>query len=146
MDTLDLDKILDRFENSNIQELELTYKDFHLKCKKASFVQKEFIENECSPLIETKREVKKEVKKENDNLRIIKSPIVGTFYRAPSPDSKVYVEVGDIAEKGQTLCILEAMKMMNELESDCKCKIIEILANIGDLIEYDQPLFKVEVL
>ncbi len=146
MDTLDLDKILDRFENSNIQELELTYKDFHLKCKKASVVQKEIIQKESSTLLEPKKEPRNETKKENSNLKIIKSPIVGTFYRAPSPDSKVYVEVGDIAEKGQTLCILEAMKMMNELESEYKCKIVEILANIGDLIEYDQPLFKVEIL
>lgn len=146
MDTLDLDKILDRFENSNIQELELTYKDFHLKCKKASLFQNEIIQKDNSTFIEQKKETQKETKKENSNLKVIKSPIVGTFYRAPSPDSKVYVEVGDIAEKGQTLCILEAMKMMNELESECKCKIVEILANIGDLIEYDQPLFKVEVL
>lgn len=146
MDTLDLDKILDRFENSNIQELELTYKDFHLKCKKDSLFKNEIMQKDNSTFIEPKKETQKGTKKENSNLKVIKSPIVGTFYRAPSPDSKVYVEVGDIAEKGQTLCILEAMKMMNELESECKCKIVEILANIGDLIEYDQPLFKVEVL
>ncbi len=73
----------------------------------------------------------------------IKSPIVGTFYRAPSPDSPVYVEEGSAVKKGDPLCVLEAMKMMNTLESEFDCTIEKILVQNGDLVEYDQPLFLV---
>ena len=73
----------------------------------------------------------------------IKSPIVGTFYRAPSPDSPVYVEEGSSVKKGEPICILEAMKMMNTLESEFDCVIEKILVENGDLVEYDEPLFLV---
>lgn len=76
----------------------------------------------------------------------IKSPIVGTFYRAPSPDSPAYAEKGKTVKKGQPLCILEAMKMMNTLEAEYDCVIEDILASNGDLIEFDQNLFKVKKL
>jgi acetyl-CoA carboxylase biotin carboxyl carrier protein len=74
----------------------------------------------------------------------ILSPMVGTFYEAPSPDSPPFVKVGDIVKKGQTLAILEAMKIMNELEADFDCKIVDILVKNGQAVEYDMPLFAVE--
>ena len=74
----------------------------------------------------------------------IYSPMVGTFYEAPSPDSPPFVKVGDIVKKGQTLAILEAMKIMNELEADFDCKIVDILVKNGQAVEYDMPLFAVE--
>ena len=77
------------------------------------------------------------------DLAQIKSPIVGTFYRAPSPDSPVYVEEGQSVKKGDPLCVLEAMKMMNTLESEFDCVIEKILVENGDLVEYDEPLFLV---
>ncbi len=77
---------------------------------------------------------------------IITSPMVGTFYAAPSPDSPAFVKVGDSVKKGQVLCILEAMKIMNELEAEYDCKILEILVQDGEPIEYDMPLFRVEKL
>ena len=76
----------------------------------------------------------------------ITSPMVGTFYAAPSPDSPAFVSVGDTVRKGQTLCILEAMKIMNELEAEYDCKILEVLVQDGEPIEYDTPLFRVEKL
>jgi len=76
----------------------------------------------------------------------IKSPIVGTFYRSPSPDSPAYAEKGKTVKKGQPLCILEAMKMMNTLEAEYDCVIEDILASNGDLVEFDQNLFKVKKL
>ena len=79
-----------------------------------------------------------------DNCEYILSPMVGTFYEAPSPDSPPFVKVGDIVKKGQTLAILEAMKIMNELEADFDCKIVEILVKNGQAVEYDMPLFAVE--
>lgn len=75
---------------------------------------------------------------------VIKSPTVGTFYRAPSPDAPVYCEVGKSIKKGQPLCILEAMKMMNTLEAEYDCVIEEILVANGELVEFDQPIFKVK--
>lgn len=75
---------------------------------------------------------------------IIKSPIVGTFYRAPSPDAPVYCEVGKSIKKGQPICILEAMKMMNTLEAEFDCVIEEILVANGELVEFNQPIFKVK--
>jgi len=77
---------------------------------------------------------------------IITSPMVGTFYEAPSPDSPPFVRVGDVVRKGQTLCILEAMKIMNELEAEYDCKILEVLVQDGQPVEYDTPLFRVEKL
>jgi acetyl-CoA carboxylase biotin carboxyl carrier protein len=70
--------------------------------------------------------------------------MVGTFYQAPSPDSPPYVKVGDTVNQGQTLAIIEAMKIMNELEAEFSCKILEILVKDGEVVEYDTPLFRVE--
>ena len=74
----------------------------------------------------------------------IKSPIVGTFYRAPGPDAEPFVEVGDTFKTGDTLCIVEAMKVMNEIEAEFSGKIVKILVENSEPVEYDQPLFRVE--
>lgn len=77
---------------------------------------------------------------------VINSPMVGTYYSSPSPESPSFVEVGSTVKKGQTLCILEAMKIMNEVEAEFDCKIIEILVKDGSPVEYDMPIFVVEKL
>ncbi|MFQ3547721.1 MAG: acetyl-CoA carboxylase biotin carboxyl carrier protein [Termitinemataceae bacterium] len=77
---------------------------------------------------------------------LITSPIVATFYRSPSPDTAPFVDVGTKVKAGQTLCILEAMKMMNHLEAEFDCEILAIKANNGDMVEYGQPLFEVKRL
>ena len=74
----------------------------------------------------------------------IKSPIVGTFYAAASPDAKAFVSVGDVISKGQPLCIIEAMKIMNEIESDMSGKVVAIHVKNGQPVEFDQPLFEIE--
>lgn len=76
----------------------------------------------------------------------ILSPMVGTFYSAPSPDSAPFVKVGDTVKKGQVIAILEAMKIMNELEAEFDCKILDIRVSDGQAVEYDMPLFTVEKL
>ncbi len=74
---------------------------------------------------------------------VVKSPIVGTFYTAPSPDDANFVKVGDVISEGQVLCIIEAMKIMNEIESEVSGKVVKILVESGNPVEYDQPLFVV---
>lgn len=76
----------------------------------------------------------------------ILSPMVGTFYSAPSPDSEPFVKVGDRVKKGQVIAVLEAMKIMNELEAEFDCKILSVLVSDSQAVEYDMPLFAVEKL
>jgi len=95
---------------------------------------------ETTPAVE-----KKEVKEDKSaNLHEIRSPIVGTFYRAPAPDADSYVQIGDNILVGTILCIVEAMKLMNEIESDVSGKIVKILAENGKPVEYNQPLFLIQ--
>ncbi len=81
---------------------------------------------------------------EHANLLTIKSPMVGTFYRSPGPDKAAFVKVGDMVEVGATVCIIEAMKLFNEIESDAKGKIVKVLVEDASPVEYDQPLFLVD--
>lgn len=80
-------------------------------------------------------------KEDQPDGQTIKSPIVGTFYRAPSPDDDPFVQVGDQVETGQTICIVEAMKIMNEIESEFSGEVKKILVDDAEPVEYDQPLF-----
>ena len=82
----------------------------------------------------------------DDKYDTIPSPIVGTFYRKPSPDAAAFCEVGDVVEAGQVLCLVEAMKMFNEIEADFKCKIVEIVKADAAPVEYGEALFLVERL
>lgn len=82
----------------------------------------------------------------SDKYEAIPSPIVGTFYRKPSPDAAVFVDVGDIVEAGQPLCLVEAMKLFNEIEAEFKCKIVEIVKDDAAPVEYGETLFLVERL
>ena len=81
---------------------------------------------------------------ETDNLITIKSPMIGTFYRKPSPDKDVFIEVGDTVKEGDVLCVVEAMKLFNEIESEVSGKIVKILVDDSSPVEFDQPLFLVE--
>jgi len=87
---------------------------------------------------------KKALSRFPDDGEIITSPMVGTLYSSPSPDSPPFVKVGDKVKRGDVLCILEAMKIMNELEAEYDCKILDILAGNGEAVEYGKPLFVVE--
>ncbi len=83
-----------------------------------------------------------EVVPETNGLHAVRSPLVGTFYRAPAPGEEAYVEVGDTVKVGQVLCIVEAMKMMNEIVADVSGEVVEVLAENSGGVEYDQPLFR----
>ncbi len=85
-------------------------------------------------------------KKEEDDAKYVtvKSPIIGTFYRKPSPDKPVFVEVGDSIKEGEVLCVIEAMKLFNEIESEVSGKIVKVLVDDSSPVEFDQPLFLVD--
>ena len=101
------------------------------------------IVSQPSPAPKSEEEtLKREETKEK--LHEIHSPIVGTFYRAPAPDADPYVQIGDVVSPGSVLCIVEAMKLMNEIESDVSGKIVKILVENGKPVEYNQPLFLVQ--
>ncbi|MGB1241029.1 MAG: acetyl-CoA carboxylase biotin carboxyl carrier protein [Chitinophagales bacterium] len=87
----------------------------------------------------------KESTPKNDKLITIKSPMIGTFYRSSSPDKPPYVKIGDTITKGDVLCIVEAMKLFNEIESEVNGKIVEILLDDSSPVEYDQDLYRVEL-
>ena len=90
--------------------------------------------------------VKSEESKENqeENFKVVKSPMVGTFYASSSPEKAPFVKIGDKVHKGQVLCIVEAMKLMNEIESEFDGEIVEICVKNEDVVEYGTPLFKIK--
>jgi len=83
---------------------------------------------------------------QEEGVETVNSPMVGTFYRKPSPDADAFAPVGTTIEKGQTLCLVEAMKLFNEIEAEFKCQIIEVLKEDAQPVEYGEPLFKVKRL
>jgi acetyl-CoA carboxylase biotin carboxyl carrier protein len=87
---------------------------------------------------------KKETAADESHLHVIKSPMIGTFYRSSAPDKPNFVNVGDEIKSGKVICIIEAMKLFNEIESDVAGKIVKVLVDNSSPVEYDQPLFLVE--
>ncbi len=142
------------FGRSKLGELSLKDGDFEISMVKESegivattapVVQAAPAAVESAPQVAV-APVSSEASAEAANGEFITSPMVGTFYAAPSPDSPPFVKVGDSVRKGDVLCILEAMKIMNELEAEYDCKILEVLVKDGQPVEYDMPLFRVEKL
>ena len=148
MDIKQLKEIIAIFESSSLSELEIEEKGTRFKLtKKISQGSVEGIplKGEEKPSLEGVMEKKEEEKpKEEKKLVSVKSPLVGTFYRSPSPEESPFVEVGDEVNPGQTLCIIEAMKVMNEITSEVKGRVSKILVENGQPVEYDQELFLLE--
>lgn len=104
---------------------------------------KDVLEYETSNEIEG-NEVENVIEFAGENLKEVKAPLIGTFYESPDPDSPAFVSVGDHVEKGDTLCIVEAMKLMNEIKSEFTGKVVEIKATNESMVEYGQTLFVIE--
>ncbi|WP_024789514.1 acetyl-CoA carboxylase biotin carboxyl carrier protein [Lebetimonas sp. JH292] len=148
MDIETLKEIVKIFDNSKANVLELENEKFRIFLDKSVKTAPAQIPAPALALEETPKAVQKvEAKPECEvEGELITSPMVGTFYQAPSPDSPPYVRVGDKIKKGDTLCIIEAMKIMNELEAEFDCEILDILVEDGQPVEFDTPLFKVKKL
>ena len=109
--------------------------------KVAESVQYITVPEKTEQKVETKQSEKEE---EEEEYKIVKSPMVGTFYSKSSPDAKPYVEVGSKVKKGDILCIVEAMKLMNEIESEFDGEIVEVCVKDGEMVDYGKPLFKIK--
>ena len=141
---------------TGVQEVKLEMKDVKLTIKSGSdkVIRHQQIEfSEPNNLTDTKKDnvIKSEkVKKENvdstseDKFITIKSPIIGTFYRKSGPEKDPFVNVGDLVKEGDVLCIIEAMKLFNEIESEVSGKIIKVLVDDANPVEFDEPLFIVD--
>jgi len=148
MDLRKLKKLIDLVEESGIAELEITEGEEKVKIVKGGGLT--LIPAASAPAVPTPAAAPADVKpaaapaptvEAASEGHVVKSPMVGTFYRAPSPDAKPFVEVGDAVKEGQTICIVEAMKLMNEIESDASGTVKAILVENGQPVEYGQPLF-----
>jgi acetyl-CoA carboxylase biotin carboxyl carrier protein len=153
MDLNLIKKLVKIFHASDISELEVEEDGLRIKIGKqieninVPFVPQVTTQNISQPAVEpskTEVETKSNEQENTANLHEIHSPIVGTFYRAPAPDADPYVKVGDTVAKGSVLCIVEAMKLMNEIESDVNGKVLKIIVDSGNPVEYNQPLFLIE--
>jgi acetyl-CoA carboxylase biotin carboxyl carrier protein len=157
MDLKEIKKILDMIAESEVNQVTIEEGDFKIKVKKTPDVTQssapvqyqmpagpqqapapQQTAGDGSKPAEEDTEAKTQEEPEGN---VVKSPIVGTFYRAPSPDADDFVKVGDNVEKGQTLCIVEAMKIMNEIESEYSGEVKKILVEDAEPVEFEQPLF-----
>jgi acetyl-CoA carboxylase biotin carboxyl carrier protein len=150
MDLRKLKKLIDLVQESGIAELEITEGEEKVKIVKGGAVsvaqaplapaQPE--SNQPPPTARVPAPAAAAVQPEaGQEGHVVKAPMVGTFYRSPSPDAKVFIEVGQPIKEGQTICIIEAMKLMNEIESDASGTVKAILVENGQPVEYGQPLF-----
>ena len=153
MDLRKLKTLIDLVSESNISELEITEAEGKVRIVKATLAAPMAAAAPMAPPVvataaslaaaSAAAAVAAEQAAEAEG-KIIKSPMVGTFYRAASPGAKAFAEIGDTIKVGQPVCIIEAMKIMNEIEADCAGKVLRILCDNGQAVEFGQPLFIVE--
>jgi acetyl-CoA carboxylase biotin carboxyl carrier protein len=157
---MDLDlikKLVKIVDNSGVTDLEIDENGLKIKIAKKNkqaqiITQPQIPVTSAQPVVQPAESPVKEVVEKKPEVEItatnvheIRSPIVGTFYRAPAPDADSYVQVGTVVSPGSVLCIVEAMKLMNEIESDVSGKVTKILVENGKPVEYNQPLFLIEL-
>ena len=157
MDYKDIKKLMDDMGDSKIDSLEIEFPE-GVKIKMKKNTEKEIVIKEPRNIIEAsvpmtppvvrkpeeKALVNPEKNLEGENAKVVKSPMVGTFYASSSPEKEPFVKIGDKVHKGQVLCIVEAMKLMNEIESEFDGEIVEICVKNEDVVEYGTPLFKIK--
>ena len=162
LDHEELNRLIDKISTGDIQEFSLEGEDFKLEIKRNLFDESQVVNNLVSNTSFARQTIPNQ-KSINDNVSIVNepeepqvappgrsdlieitSPMVGTFYRAAAPGEEPFVEVGNNIKIGQTICILEAMKLMNEIESEFNAEIVEILVENGTPVEFGQVLMRVK--
>lgn len=147
----EIKKLLDDMGNSKVDSLDIEFPDgIKISMKKNETIVKEIVQdNTRQQATQIDRNATENISTESksqmdENYKIVKSPMVGTFYSSPSPKEDAFVKVGDTVKKGDVLCVVEAMKLMNEIESEFDGQIVEICAKNEDMVEYGMPLFKIK--
>lgn len=156
MDYKDIKKLMDDMGNSKLDSLDIEFPD-GIKISMTKNSQKEVVVTTKKtdvidasapitvPVVTEKKEASLvTMDNKEENYKIVKSPMVGTFYESSSPDAEAFVKVGDKVKKGQVLCIVEAMKLMNEIESEFDGEIVEVCVKNEEVVEYGMPLFKIK--
>ncbi len=154
MDLRKLKTLIDLVEASDISELELTEGEEKVKISRqnnmgASLTPTNYVQQQIHPPLNQQPQAQTDTPEDKidtsptENKNIITSPMVGTFYRSASPDSAPFIDIGSTVKKGETLCIIEAMKILNEIESDKEGTITKILIENGQPVEFGQPLFEI---
>ena len=150
MNLNDILQLMDRFESSSIAELEVSLGSDRLSLKKAAPVSAASSLPAAPAISAPAAQPAESLPKTAETVlpaaegTLVKAPLVGTFYRAASPESKPFVSVGDRVSKGQTVCLIEAMKMMNEISAPADGEVVEIIAQNGDIVAFDTPLLRIK--
>ncbi|RLA73451.1 MAG: acetyl-CoA carboxylase biotin carboxyl carrier protein [Epsilonproteobacteria bacterium] len=145
MDIRQIKELMRKFDESGLSGMKIAQGDFSMEMEKATGLVATPVQQAIAAPAAAVTPVAEAAAAEITG-ETIDSPMVGTFYGAPSPDSPAFVKIGETVKKGQTIAILEAMKIMNELEAEFDCKIVEILVKDGQAVEYDMPLYVIEKL
>lgn len=146
MNVKDIKELILTIDRTSIQNVEIEENNFKIKISKSDFNDNRVYEvKEKQEVIErpVQEEVYENEEVDSEDIYIVKSPIVGVFYAAPSPDADLFAKVGTHVKKDQALCIIEAMKIMNEIQSEVDGEVVEILVENEDIVEYGQPLMKI---
>ena len=152
MNLKEIKEIINLMNEHGLTEIEVEKGDQKIKLKKSSIsgesavVEQQPIAQQPVAKAPTGEVEKESPKQESKNLIEIKAPLVGTFYRSPSPDAASFVEVGQEIEVGEVICIVEAMKLMNEIKSEVRGKVVDILVENADPVEFGQIMFLIELL
>ena len=159
MDIKEIQNLIKFVSKSGVEEVKIEREDFKITIKTKKNLAQQIVVDELpskiniptQTIVPVSQEVLKEKsldtdipKTEDSNHVIVKSPIIGTFYRKPSPDKPAFVEVGQSIGEGEVLCVIEAMKLFNEIESEVSGKIVKILVDDQSPVEFDQPLFLID--
>lgn len=150
MNIKEIKEMINLMNENNLMEIEIEKDGMRIRLKKMAPGSEAL----SGPIVVERERVSQNIPKETiqsiEKISVkeveIKAPMVGTFYRAPSPEAPPYVEVGQLIEPGQVICIIEAMKLMNEIKSEIKGKILEILVDNAEPVEFGQPIFLIEPL
>ena len=150
MNIKEIKEMINLMNENGLIELEIEKEGMRIRLRKTGngheltqepvAVEKEFVSRKASP------EPSETQEKSSVNTVEIKAPMVGTFYRAPQPEAPPYIEINQVIEPGQVICIIEAMKLMNEIKSEIKGKVVEILVDNAEPVEFGQPMFLIEPL
>lgn len=149
MDYAEIKKIMKDMENSSLAELSIEFPDgtkVSVKNKTEEIIKEvQAIPRVAQTIVQNDMPREEmEIISKDDGLKTVTSPMVGTFYAKPSPTAEPYVEIGKKVKTGDTLCIIEAMKLMNEIEAEYDGEIVEILVKDGEMVDFGKPLFKVK--